>query len=130
MAAADADVDINNLLQIRQGYLSKLGGGQEKGHKWNRRWCVPSPIGAAHRRCFLATNKHSCDAPAAVLAVEMRPHSVRLSHRFVLRDNVLMYFNSPKDFTGFRDKPSGVVLLEECSVREVAEDSNLGACAP
>lgn len=26
--------------------------------------------------------------------------------RFVLRDNVLMYFNSPKDFTGFRDKPS------------------------
>eukprot|EP00967_Tisochrysis_lutea_P150172 scaffold290013_cov36-Tisochrysis_lutea.AAC.1 len=38
-----------------------------------------------------------------------------------------MYFNSPKDFTGFRDKPSGVVLLEECNVREVAEDSNLGA---
>ena len=28
-----------------------------------------------------------------------------------------MYFNSPKDFTGFRDKPSGVVLLEECNVR-------------
>jgi hypothetical protein len=39
-----------------------------------------------------------------------------------------MYFNSPKDFTGFRDKPSGVVLLEECSVRELAEESNLGAC--
>lgn len=36
---------------------------------------------------------------------------------FVLRDNVLMYFNSPKDFMGFRDKPSGVVLLEECNVR-------------
>jgi DNA repair exonuclease SbcCD ATPase subunit len=30
-----------------------------------------------------------------------------------------MYFNSPKDFTGFRDKPSGVVLLEECNVRSV-----------
>ena len=28
-----------------------------------------------------------------------------------------MYFNSPKDFTGFRDKPSGAVLLEECNVR-------------
>ena len=39
--------------------------------------------------------------------------------RFVLRDNVLMYFNSPKDFTGFRDKPSGVVLLEEGNVRTV-----------
>ena len=37
--------------------------------------------------------------------------------RFVLRDNVLMYFASPKDFTGFRDKPSGIVLLEECNVR-------------
>jgi hypothetical protein len=47
MTAADADVDINNLLQIRQGFLSKLGGGQEKGHKWNRRWCAPFvPIGA------------------------------------------------------------------------------------
>jgi len=68
------DLDITSLLQPRQGYLSKLGGGQEKGSKWNRRW-------------------------------------------FVLRDNVLMYFNSPKDFTGFRDKPSGVVLLEECNVR-------------
>jgi len=44
----------------------------------------------------------------------------------VLRDNLLMYFNSPKDFTGFRDKPSGVVLLEECNVREVAEGANLG----
>ena len=30
----------------------------------------------------------------------------------MLRDNVLMYFASPKDFTGFRDKPSGIVLLE------------------
>jgi hypothetical protein len=39
-----------------------------------------------------------------------------------------MYFNYPKDFTGFRDKPSGVVLLEECNVREVSEDSNLGEC--
>merc|ERR1740130_74153 len=28
-----------------------------------------------------------------------------------------MYFNSPRDFTGFRDKPSGAVLLEECNVR-------------
>ena len=28
-----------------------------------------------------------------------------------------MYFASPKDFTGFRDKPSGIVLLEECNVR-------------
>ena len=35
----------------------------------------------------------------------------------MLRDNVLMYFASPKDFTGFRDKPSGIVLLEECNVR-------------
>lgn len=68
------ELDITSLLQPRQGYLSKLGGGQEKGSKWNRRW-------------------------------------------FVLRDNILMYFNSPKDFTGFRDKPSGVVLLEECNVR-------------
>jgi len=83
MSGGDTEVDIHNLLSTRQGFLSKLGGGQEKGHKWNRRW-------------------------------------------FVLRDNVLMYFNSPKDFTGFRDKPSGVVLLEECNVREVAEDSNLG----
>ena len=58
------EVDITALLQPRQGYLWKLGGGQETGSKWNRRW-------------------------------------------FVLRDNVLMYFASPKDFTGFRDKPSG-----------------------
>ena len=33
------DLDITSLLQPRQGYLSKLGGGQEKGSKWNRRWC-------------------------------------------------------------------------------------------
>jgi len=76
MAAPESEVDITSLLQPRQGYLWKLGGGQEKGSKWNRRW-------------------------------------------FVLRDNVLMYFNSPKDFTGFRDKPSGVVLLEEGNVRTV-----------
>jgi hypothetical protein len=75
-AAPETEVDITSLLQPRQGYLWKLGGGQEKGSKWNRRW-------------------------------------------FVLRDNVLMYFNSPKDFTGFRDKPSGVVLLEEGNVRTV-----------
>ena len=74
MMAAAEDLDIASLLAPRQGFLSKLGGGQGKGSKWNRRW-------------------------------------------FVLRDNVLMYFNSPKDFTGFRDKPSGVVLLEECNVR-------------
>jgi len=67
-------MDISSLMQGRQGYLWKLGGGQEKGSKWNKRW-------------------------------------------FVLRDNVLMYFASPKEFTGFRDKPSGVVLLEECNVR-------------
>ena len=50
------------------------------------------------------------------------PRALRSSlacDRFVLRDNVLMYFNSPKDFTGFRDKPSGVVLLEEGNVRTV-----------
>uniref|UniRef100_A0A7S3ARV1 PH domain-containing protein n=1 Tax=Haptolina ericina TaxID=156174 RepID=A0A7S3ARV1_9EUKA len=70
----EADMDISSLMQGRQGYLWKLGGGQEKGSKWNKRW-------------------------------------------FVLRDNVLMYFTSPKEFTGFRDKPSGVVLLEECNVR-------------
>jgi len=75
-APPESEVDITSLLQPRQGYLWKLGGGQEKGSKWNRRW-------------------------------------------FVLRDNVLMYFNSPKDFTGFRDKPSGVVLLEEGNVRTV-----------
>jgi len=75
-ATPDSEMDITSLLQPRQGYLWKLGGGQEKGSKWNRRW-------------------------------------------FVLRDNVLMYFNSPKDFTGFRDKPSGVVLLEEGNVRTV-----------
>lgn len=74
MKPDDPELEITALLQPKQGYLSKLGGGQEKGSKWNRRW-------------------------------------------FVLRDNVLMYFNSPKDFTGFRDKPSGVVLLEECNVR-------------
>jgi len=70
----ESDMDISSLMQGRQGYLWKLGGGQEKGSKWNKRW-------------------------------------------FVLRDNVLMYFASPKEFTGFRDKPSGVVLLEECNVR-------------
>ena len=36
---------------------------------------------------------------------------------FVLRDNVLMYFQAPRDFLGFRDKPNGVVLLDECNVR-------------
>mmetsp|Transcript_37732 Transcript_37732/g.124510 ORF Transcript_37732/g.124510 Transcript_37732/m.124510 type:complete len:350 (-) Transcript_37732:30-1079(-) len=79
----DADGAVESLLQTRQGFLSKLGGGQEKGHKWNRRW-------------------------------------------FVLRDNILMYFNSPKDFTGFRDKPSGVVLLEEANVRESGEGGYYG----
>jgi len=68
------EVDITALLQPRQGFLWKLGGGQETGSKWNRRW-------------------------------------------FVLRDNVLMYFQTPKDFNGFRDKPNGVVLLDECNVR-------------
>ena len=68
------EVDITALLQPRQGYLWKLGGGQETGTKWNRRW-------------------------------------------FVLRDNVLMYFPAPRDFLGFRDKPNGVVLLDECNVR-------------
>ena len=28
-----------------------------------------------------------------------------------------MYFQTPKDFNGFRDKPNGVVLLDECNVR-------------
>jgi len=77
MAAAAppiTEVDITALLQPRQGYLWKLGGGQETGSKWNRRW-------------------------------------------FVLRDNVLMYFQAPRDFLGFRDKPNGVVLLDECNVR-------------
>ena len=68
------DVDITALLQTRSGYLWKLGGGQETGSKWNRRY-------------------------------------------FVLRDNILMYFQTPKDFNGFRDKPNGVVLLDECNVR-------------
>ena len=63
---------------------------------------------------------------------------------FVLRDNVLMYFRkrcllksdthnskriptlshsapcaaeAPRDFLGFRDKPNGVVLLDEANVR-------------
>ena len=36
---------------------------------------------------------------------------------FVLRDNVLMYFQAPRDFLGFRDKPNGVVLLDEANVR-------------
>ena len=84
----DADGDVESLLQTRQGFLSKLGGGQEKGHKWNRRW-------------------------RARARLSPRPEPVNLMHpadlaRFVLRDNILMYFNSPKDFTGFRDKPSGV----------------------
>ena len=68
------DLNITSLLQPRQGYLWKLGGGQETGSKWNRRW-------------------------------------------FVLRDNVLMYFQAPRDFLGFRDKPNGVVLLDEANVR-------------
>ena len=69
-----SEVDITALLQPRQGYLWKLGGGQETGSKWNRRW-------------------------------------------FVLRDNVLMYFQAPRDFLSFRDKPNGVVLLDEANVR-------------
>ena len=28
-----------------------------------------------------------------------------------------MYFQAPRDFLGFRDKPNGVVLLDECNVR-------------
>ena len=51
---------------------------------------------------------------ASILRIFVRPPRRRW---FVLRDNVLMYFASPKDFTGFRDKPSGIVLLEECNVR-------------
>ena len=39
-AAPETEVDITSLLQPRQGYLWKLGGGQEKGSKWNRRWCA------------------------------------------------------------------------------------------
>ena len=73
--APESEMDITSLLQPRQGYLWKLGGGQETGSKWNRRW-------------------------------------------FVLRDNVLMYFQAPRDYNGFRDKPNGVVLLDECNVRE------------
>ena len=69
------EVDITALLKPKEGYLWKLGGGQETGSKWNRRW-------------------------------------------FVLRDNVLMYFQAPRDYNGFRDKPNGVVLLDECNVRE------------
>ena len=34
----ESEMDIMSLLQPRQGYLWKLGGGQEKGSKWNRRW--------------------------------------------------------------------------------------------
>lgn len=41
MAQEEADLDVMSLLQPRQGYLWKLGGGQEKGSKWNKRWCVP-----------------------------------------------------------------------------------------
>uniref|UniRef100_A0A7S2CEE8 PH domain-containing protein n=1 Tax=Haptolina brevifila TaxID=156173 RepID=A0A7S2CEE8_9EUKA len=74
LQSAITEVDITALLQPRTGYLFKLGGGQETGSKWNRRW-------------------------------------------FVLRDNVLMYFQAPKDFLGFRDKPNGVVLLDEANVR-------------
>tara|TARA_B110001452_G_C15115480_1_gene388833 strand:- start:498 stop:764 length:267 start_codon:yes stop_codon:yes gene_type:complete len=80
--APESEVDITSLLQPRQGYLWKLGGGQEKGSKWNRRWC-------AH------THLMSSSLPALVL-------SAARSRRFVLRDNVLMYFSTPKDFTGAR----------------------------
>ena len=91
-------MDISSLMQGRKGYLWKLGGGQEKGSKWNKRWFVTPRPSAGTRR--------------------LAKHSLRAAHRrFVLRDNVLMYFASPKEFTGFRDKPSGVVLLEECNVR-------------
>jgi len=82
MQPAITEVDITALLQPRQGWLSKLGGGQETGSKWNKRW-------------------------------------------FVLRDNVLMYFQAPRDFLGFRDKPNGVVLLDECNVR-LRDDKSMG----
>ena len=38
MAAEESEMDISSLMQGRQGYLWKLGGGQEKGSKWNKRW--------------------------------------------------------------------------------------------
>jgi len=79
-AKMESQVDLQTLLQARQGYLWKLGGGQETGSKWNRRW-------------------------------------------FVLRDNVLMYFQAPRDFLGFRDKPNGVVLLDEANIRPRDEKS-------
>ena len=69
-----------------------------------------------------ALDAHTLLRACAGLAVYARADDgrhVALRARFVLRDNVLMYFNSPKDFTGFRDKPSGVVLLEEGNVRTV-----------
>lgn len=66
--------DLATLLQPRQGWLWKLGGGLDTGTKWNRRW-------------------------------------------FVLRENALVYLPTAKDFLGFRDKPSGMILLDECNVR-------------
>lgn len=86
-AAPISEVDITALLQPRQGYLWKLGGGGETGSKWNRRW-------------------------------------------FVLRDNVLMYFAAPRDFFGFRDKPSGVVLLDECRRGAAASPRRARRAAP
>ena len=56
-----------------------------------------------------ALDAHALLRACACLAVHARADDgrhVTLRARFVLRDNVLMYFNSPKDFTGFRDKPS------------------------
>lgn len=55
MAMEESELDIASLMQGRQGYLWKLGGGQEKGSKWNRRWSVaPShPSRRVGTLCFL-----------------------------------------------------------------------------
>ena len=46
---------------------------------------------------------------------------------FILRDNVLAYFNQKVEYNALRTKPSGVVLLEDCSVRQKDSASSVEA---
>lgn len=68
-ATPDSEMDITSLLQPRQGYLWKLGGGQEKGSKWNRRWCVF----AARTPAGLLRVRARREAPARAEEAHRRP---------------------------------------------------------
>ena len=73
--APESEMDITSLLQPRQGYLWKLGGGQEKGSKWNRRWCVFT----ARTPAGLLRESARCEAPAVLrrLTAALRARQVR-----------------------------------------------------